>query len=132
MNAPRRPTLPQWKIDLVREAIKIIEGEKGRRVTAAMIARRIPSFSMADIEIAMELLEAQQGRERGRARRLGGVRLKLALPRQLPKPASNRIDRYDCEYKQQSDHNHWNADEIQRGGSGRALAFKRVRLPLYA
>jgi len=30
MNAPRRPTLPQWKIDLVREAIKIIEGEKGR------------------------------------------------------------------------------------------------------
>jgi hypothetical protein len=69
MNAPRRPTLPQWKIDLVREAIKIIEGEKGRRVTAAMIARRIPSFSMADIEIAMELLEGQQGRERGRARR---------------------------------------------------------------
>jgi hypothetical protein len=42
MNAPRRPTLPQWKIDLVREAIKIIEGEKGRRVTAAMIARRNP------------------------------------------------------------------------------------------
>ena len=41
MNAPRRPTLPQWKIDLVREAIKIIEGEKGRRVTAAMIARKI-------------------------------------------------------------------------------------------
>ena len=88
MNAPRRPTLPQWKIDLVREAIKIIEGEKGRRVTAAMIAWRIPSqFSMADIEIAMEL----------------------------------------------------HADEIQRGGSerrrrldGRALAFKRVRLPLYA
>ena len=87
MNAPRRPTLPQWKIDLVREAIKIIEGEKGRRVTAAMIARRIPSLSMADIEIAMEL----------------------------------------------------HADEIQRGGSerrrrldGRALAFKRVRLPLYA
>ena len=29
MNAPRLPTLPQWKIDLVREAIKIIEGEKG-------------------------------------------------------------------------------------------------------
>jgi hypothetical protein len=60
-------------------------------------------------------------------------------PRRLPKPASNRIDRYDCEYQQQSDHNHWNADEIQRGGSerrrrldGRALAFKRVRLPLYA
>ena len=55
VNAPRRPTLPQWKIDLVREAIKIIEGEKGRRVTAAMIARRIPSFAMADIEIAMRL-----------------------------------------------------------------------------
>jgi len=46
------------------------------------------------------------------------VRLKLALPRRLPKPASNRIDRYDGEYQQQSDHNYWNADEIQRGGIG--------------
>jgi hypothetical protein len=64
-----------------------MEKAKRGRVTAAMIAREIPSFSMADIEIAMEL----------------------------------------------------HADEIQRGGSerrrrldGRALAFKRVRLPLYA
>ena len=40
------------------------------------------------------------------------------LPRRLTKPASNRIDRYDCEYQQQSDHNYWNADEIQRGGIG--------------
>ena len=29
MNAPRTPNLPQWKIDLVREAMKILEGEKG-------------------------------------------------------------------------------------------------------
>jgi hypothetical protein len=29
-----------------------------------MIAGRIPSFSMDDIEIAMKLLEGQQGRER--------------------------------------------------------------------
>ena len=36
MNAPRRPTLPQWKIDLVREAMKVIEGEKGCPVTATM------------------------------------------------------------------------------------------------
>ena len=64
MNAPRSPTLPQWKIDLVREAIRIIEGEKGRRVTAAMIARRIPSLSMADIEIAMKRLAAHRRRER--------------------------------------------------------------------
>jgi hypothetical protein len=35
----------------------------GGPVTAKLIARRIPSFSMADIEIAMELLEGQQGRE---------------------------------------------------------------------
>jgi hypothetical protein len=54
MNAPRSPTSPQWKIDLVREAIRIIEGEKGRRVTAAMIARRNPSLTMADIEIVMK------------------------------------------------------------------------------
>jgi hypothetical protein len=64
MNAPRRPTLPQWKIDLVREAMKVIEGEKGCPVTATMIARRIPSFSMSDIEVAMKLLEAQQRSER--------------------------------------------------------------------
>ena len=64
MNAPRSPTLPQWKIDLVQEAIRIIEGEKGRSVTAAMIARRIPSLSMADIEIAVRLLRAQRRQER--------------------------------------------------------------------
>jgi hypothetical protein len=64
MNAPRHPTLPQWKIDLVREAIRIIEGEKGRTVTAAMIARRIPSLSLADIEIAVRLSRAQGRRER--------------------------------------------------------------------
>jgi hypothetical protein len=63
MNAPRSPTLPQWKIDLVREAMRVIKVEKGRRVTAAMIARRIPSFSMVDIEIAMRLLRAQQRSE---------------------------------------------------------------------
>ena len=63
MNAPRHPALPKWKIDLVREAMRFIEGEKGCRVTAAMIARRIPSFSMVDIEIAMRLLRAQR-RER--------------------------------------------------------------------
>ena len=57
-------TLPQWKIDLVREAIRIIEGEKGCRVTAAMIARRIPSLSMADIEIAMPSVRMQCSRER--------------------------------------------------------------------
>jgi hypothetical protein len=64
MNAPRRPALPQWKIDLVREAIKYIEGEIGGPVTAKMIARRIPSFSMNDIETAMNLSAAQRRRQR--------------------------------------------------------------------
>ena len=63
MNARRRPTLPRWKIDLVREAIRFIQDEMGGPVTAKVIARKIPSFSMADIEIVMELLEGQQGRE---------------------------------------------------------------------
>jgi hypothetical protein len=63
MKARRRPTLPRWKIDLVREAIRFIQDEMGGPVTAKVIARRIPSFSMADIEIAMELLEGQQDRE---------------------------------------------------------------------
>jgi len=63
MKARRRPTLPRWKIDLVREAIRFIQDEMGGPVTAKLIARRIPSFSMADIEIAMELLEGHQGRE---------------------------------------------------------------------
>jgi hypothetical protein len=58
MKVPRRPILPQWKNDLVREAIKFIEGEMGGTVTATMVAKRIPSFSMADIEIAMKLLGA--------------------------------------------------------------------------
>jgi hypothetical protein len=64
MNSPRRPTLPQWKIDLVREAISFIEGEMGDIVTATMVAKRIPSLSIADIEIAMKLLEAQRRRAR--------------------------------------------------------------------
>jgi hypothetical protein len=59
MDAPRRQ-LPQWKIDFVREAMRVIKVEKGCPVTSTMIARRIPSFSMADIEIAMRLLEGQQ------------------------------------------------------------------------
>jgi hypothetical protein len=54
----------QWKIDLVREAISFIEGEMGSTVTATMVAKRIPSLSIADIEIAMKLLEAQRRRAR--------------------------------------------------------------------
>jgi hypothetical protein len=45
------------------------------------------------------------------------VWLKLALPRRLPKPTPDRIDRYDCEHQQHAKHNHWNADDIQRRGS---------------
>jgi hypothetical protein len=44
MNSPRRPTLPQWKIDLVREAISFIEGEMGSTVTATMVAKRSPYY----------------------------------------------------------------------------------------
>jgi hypothetical protein len=49
---------------LVREAISFIEGEMGSAVTATMVAKRIPSLSIADIEIAMKLLEAQRRRAR--------------------------------------------------------------------
>ena len=63
MTFPRTPNLLQWKIDLVREAMRILEGEKERRVTAALIARRIPSLSLADIEDAMKCLSAQRRRE---------------------------------------------------------------------
>jgi len=68
MNAPRSPTLPQWKIDLVQEVIRILEGEKMLRVTAAMIARRIPSLSITDIDIAVRLLQAQDRREKRKPR----------------------------------------------------------------
>ena len=51
---------PQWKIDLVRDALTLIEGEMGGPVTAATIAKRIPSLSMADIQKAMKYLEAQR------------------------------------------------------------------------
>ena len=64
MASPRRPTLPQWKIDSVREAISFIEGEMGGTVTATMVAKRIPSLSIAEIEIAMKLLEALRRRVR--------------------------------------------------------------------
>jgi hypothetical protein len=60
MNAPRRPAFPQWKIDLVRDALTFIEGEMGGPVMAATIAKRIPSLSMADIQKAMKYLEAQR------------------------------------------------------------------------
>jgi hypothetical protein len=49
---------------LVQAAIRILEGEKVRRITAAMIARRIPSLSMADIDIAMNRLAAQRRQQR--------------------------------------------------------------------
>jgi hypothetical protein len=39
MKAPRHPTLPKWKIELVRDAMRLIEAEKGCRVTAEVIAR---------------------------------------------------------------------------------------------
>jgi hypothetical protein len=60
MNAPRRPTLPQWKIDLVKAAMTFIEGETGGPVAATTIGKRIPSMSMADIHIAMKYLEAER------------------------------------------------------------------------
>jgi hypothetical protein len=63
MNAPGLP-LPQWKIDFVREAKRILEEEKGRNVTAKEIKRRVPSLSIEDIEVAMTLLKAQRRRER--------------------------------------------------------------------
>ena len=63
MTFPRTPNLLQWKIDSVREAMRILEGEKERRVTAALIARRIPSLSLADIEDTMKCLSAQRRRE---------------------------------------------------------------------
>ena len=63
MTFPRSPALPQWKIDLVREAMRILEGEKVPRVTAALIARRIPSLSLADIDIGgtSDMAAAQHG-----------------------------------------------------------------------
>ena len=63
-DLPAHPILLQWKIDLVREAIRILEGEKGCRVTAALVAKRIPSLPLPDIEIAMNCLAAQRRRER--------------------------------------------------------------------
>jgi hypothetical protein len=64
MKALRHPNLPKWKIELVRDAMRLIEAEKGCRVTAEVIARRIPSLSMVDIESAIRLLRSQQRSER--------------------------------------------------------------------
>lgn len=64
MRAPRSPILPQWKIDLVRGAIEFLGDEMGGPVTATMIARRIPSFSLSDIENAIEFLKERHRTER--------------------------------------------------------------------
>jgi hypothetical protein len=57
MKAPRRTPLPQWKVDLVRDAIKHIEDEVGGPVTAQTVRKRIPAFSIEDIEDAMGRLK---------------------------------------------------------------------------
>jgi hypothetical protein len=53
------PLLPKWKLDLVGAAIDLIEEEVGRPATPEIIGRRIPAFSMEDIQIAMEQLKKQ-------------------------------------------------------------------------
>jgi len=57
MKTPRIAPLPRWKVDLVAEAIQFIEGEVGRPVTAEIIGRRIPAFSIEDIKNAIEQLK---------------------------------------------------------------------------
>ena len=49
--------LPKWKVDLVEEAIKLIEEEVGGPVTAEIIGRRIPAFPIEDIKNAMAQLK---------------------------------------------------------------------------
>ena len=57
MKAPRIAPLPKWKVDLVEEAIKLIEEEVGGPVTAEIIGRRIPAFPIEDIRNAMAQLK---------------------------------------------------------------------------
>jgi hypothetical protein len=64
MRTPRSPILPQWKIDLVRGAIEFLEGEKREPVTAEMIAKRIPSFSLSNVENAIKFLKERHRTER--------------------------------------------------------------------
>jgi hypothetical protein len=56
MKAPRIAPLPKWKVELVEETIKFLEGEVGGLVTAETVHKRIPAFSIEDIEDAMEQL----------------------------------------------------------------------------
>ena len=57
MKAPRIAPLPKWKVDLVEEAIKLIEEEVGGPATAEIIGRRIPAFPIEDIRNAMAQLK---------------------------------------------------------------------------
>jgi hypothetical protein len=57
MKAPRIAPLPKWKVDLVEEAIKLIEEEGGGPATAEIIRRRIPAFPIEDIQNAMAQLK---------------------------------------------------------------------------
>jgi ATP-dependent DNA ligase len=56
-KAPRIAPLPKWKVDLVEEAIKLIEEEVGGPATAEIIGRRIPAFPIEDIRNAMAQLK---------------------------------------------------------------------------
>jgi hypothetical protein len=53
-------TLPRWKVDLVKETIRVIEQEMRCVATVEKIARRVPSLSSVDIQIAMKSLQTQQ------------------------------------------------------------------------
>jgi len=44
--------------------MRFIEGEKAPPVTTAMIAKRIPSFSLSDVENAMKFLKERHRTER--------------------------------------------------------------------
>ena len=57
MKAPRIAPLPKWKVDLVEEAIKLIEEEVGGPATAEIIRRRIPAFPIEDIQNAVAQLK---------------------------------------------------------------------------
>jgi hypothetical protein len=53
-------TLPRWKVDLVKETIGVIEQETRCVVTVEKIARRGPSLSSVDIQLAIKSLQTEQ------------------------------------------------------------------------
>jgi hypothetical protein len=54
------PALPQWKVDVVKEAIRLIQREPGCLATVEKVCTKVPFLSSLDIQLAMTNLKMRR------------------------------------------------------------------------